>query len=73
MAILFAIPILFYAFYISDLYFQKQPLSLRSALVYPNVAKVWAFQSRGGKGEAVAIYCDPLATKALERSGFPAG
>ncbi|WP_162458905.1 nuclease-related domain-containing protein [Desulfosarcina ovata] len=34
MAMLIAMPILFYALYISDLYFQRRPLSLNSALVY---------------------------------------
>ena len=34
MAILIAMPITFYALYISGLYFQKRPLSLSSALVY---------------------------------------
>ena len=34
MALLFTMPVLFYAFYISDLYFQKRPLSLNLALVY---------------------------------------
>jgi hypothetical protein len=34
MAMLIAMPILFYAFYISDLYFQRRPLSLNLALVY---------------------------------------
>ena len=34
MAMLIAMPILLYAFYISDLYFQKRPLSFNQALVY---------------------------------------
>ena len=34
MAMMFTIPILYYAFYISDLYFQKRPLSLNLALFY---------------------------------------
>lgn len=34
MAMLFIIPIFFYALYISNLYFQKRPLTLSSALVY---------------------------------------
>ena len=34
MAMLFTMPVLFYAFYVSDLYFQKRPLSLNLALVY---------------------------------------
>ena len=34
MAMLIAMPILFYAFYISDLYFQRRPLSLNLALTY---------------------------------------
>ena len=39
--------------------------------VYPNVEKAGALQRQGAKGEAVAIYCDPLATQTLECSGFP--
>ncbi len=34
MAMMIAMPIAFYALYISDLYFQKRPLTLSSALVY---------------------------------------
>jgi hypothetical protein len=30
-----------------------------------------ALQSRGGKGEAVVLYCEPLTTKDLKCSGFP--
>jgi len=37
----------------------------------PNLAKAGALQSQGTKGEAVAIYCDPLVTPDLECSGFP--
>ena len=40
---------------------------------YPYVAKVGGLQSQGAKGEAIVIYCEPLATKDLEPSGFPAG
>jgi energy-coupling factor transporter transmembrane protein EcfT len=37
----------------------------------PNVAKAGGSQSQGAKGEAVALYCDPLATPDLASSGFP--
>jgi hypothetical protein len=37
----------------------------------PNVAKADGNQSQGAKGEAVALYCDPLATPDLAFSGFP--
>jgi hypothetical protein len=36
-----------------------------------NVAKAGGSQSQGAKGEAVALYCDPLATPDLASSGFP--
>jgi hypothetical protein len=39
--------------------------------IYLNVAKVGGLQSRGVKGEAVAIYRNPLTTQDLESSGFP--
>jgi hypothetical protein len=39
--------------------------------VYPNVAKAGGSQSQDAKGEAVALYCDPLATPDLASSGFP--
>jgi hypothetical protein len=39
--------------------------------VYPNVAKAGAIQSQGAKGDAVVIYCNPLATPDLDCSGFP--
>ena len=39
--------------------------------INPNVAKAGGIQSQGAKGEAVALYCDPLATLDLESSGFP--
>ena len=47
----------------------------------PNVAKAGALQSQGTKGEAVALYCEPLVTLVadpvedgdLECSGFPDG
>jgi len=39
--------------------------------VYPNIAKAGLIQSQGAKGEAVALYCDPLATTDLDFSGFP--
>ncbi len=38
----------------------------------PIVAKPGGDQSQGAKGEAVVIYCDPLVTKDLGTSGFPA-
>jgi molecular chaperone DnaJ len=38
---------------------------------YPSVAKAGGCQSQGAKGEAVALYCDPLATPDLASSGFP--
>ena len=41
--------------------------------INPNVAKAGALQSQGTKGEAVALYCDPLVTLDLECSGFPEG
>jgi hypothetical protein len=37
----------------------------------PNVAKAGGIQRQGAKGEAVAIYCDSLATPDLDFSGFP--
>jgi len=40
---------------------------------YPIVAKVGGLQSQGAKGEAVVIYCEPIATPDLEFSGFPVG
>ena len=40
--------------------------------VNPNVAKAGGLQSRGAEGEAVETYCEPLATKDLDSSGFPA-
>jgi hypothetical protein len=39
--------------------------------VYPNVAKAGGSQNQNAKGEAVALYCDPLATPDLASSGFP--
>jgi hypothetical protein len=36
-----------------------------------NVAKAGGSQSQDAKGEAVALYCDPLATPDLASSGFP--
>jgi hypothetical protein len=41
--------------------------------INPNVAKVGGLQSQGTKGEAVVVYCEPLATPDLESSGFPEG
>ena len=46
---------------------QNQPRSC----IHPSVANACALQRRGGKGEAVAFYCEPLATKAMQRSGVP--
>ena len=37
----------------------------------PSVAKAGGVQSQGAKGEAVVIYCDPLATQDLGAAGFP--
>jgi hypothetical protein len=37
----------------------------------PSVAKAGGSQSQGAKGEAVALYCDLLATPDLASSGFP--
>jgi hypothetical protein len=37
----------------------------------PSVAKAGGGQSQGAKGEAVVIYCDPLATQDMGSSGFP--
>jgi hypothetical protein len=39
--------------------------------INPNVAKAGGSQSQDAKGEAVALYCDPLATPDLASSGFP--
>jgi len=39
----------------------------------PNVAKVGGLRSKGAGGEAVVIYCEPLATPDPEPSGFPNG
>jgi hypothetical protein len=44
-----------------------------SGYVHPNVAKVGGLQSQGAKGEAIVVYCEPLATQDMELSGFPAG
>ena len=41
--------------------------------VYPNVGKVGGLQRRGGKGDAVVYYREPLTTKYLKNSGFPEG
>jgi hypothetical protein len=43
----------------------------KSGNVYPSVAKAGGGQSQGAKGEAVVIYCDPLATQDMGSSGFP--
>ncbi|WP_319522290.1 hypothetical protein [uncultured Desulfosarcina sp.] len=40
--------------------------------VNPSVAKAGGSQSQGAKGEAVVVYCNPLATPDLVSSGFPA-
>jgi hypothetical protein len=37
----------------------------------PNVARAGGSQSQGARGDAVALYCDPLATLDLAFSGFP--
>ena len=47
--------------------------------LYPNVAKAGGFQSQGAEGDAVVLYCNPLATRVvdpvedgdLESSRFP--
>ena len=49
------------------------------SILYPNVAKAGGLQSQGAEGEAVILYCEPLATLVadpvedgdLELSGFP--
>jgi hypothetical protein len=38
--------------------------------VNPSVAKAGGCQSQSAKGEAVVIYCDPLATQDMGSSGF---
>ncbi len=42
-------------------------------IFYPIVAKIGGRKSQGAEGDAVVIYCEPLATRDLESSGFPAG
>ena len=37
----------------------------------PNVAKAGGLQSQGAEGDAVVLYCNPLATRDLESSRFP--
>jgi molecular chaperone DnaJ len=50
----------------------EKPKSRRvQNLTHPSVAKAGGCQSQGAKGEAVALYCDPLATPDLASSGFP--
>jgi hypothetical protein len=39
--------------------------------VDPYAAKAGELQSQGVEGEAVIIYCEPLATRDREFSGFP--
>jgi hypothetical protein len=39
--------------------------------INPNVATVGGLQSQGADGETVVGYCEALATKDLEPSGFP--
>jgi hypothetical protein len=39
----------------------------------PNVANVGGLQSQGARGEAVVIYCEPMATPDLEPSGVAHG
>ena len=43
------------------------------AIFYLNFARVGELQSQGAKGEAVVVYCEPLATRNLELSGVPEG
>jgi hypothetical protein len=38
-----------------------------------NFARVGGLQSQGAKGEAVIVYCEPLATQDLKSSGAPEG
>ena len=38
---------------------------------YPSDAKAGGFQSQGAEGDAVVLYCNPLATLDLESSRFP--
>ena len=40
-------------------------------IVKPNVAKAGGAQSQGAEGDAVVLYCNPLATRDLESSRFP--
>ena len=56
-------------------YWRRRPLRVASFIPpnNPNVAKAGGLQSQGIKGEAVAIYRDPLITKDLKSSGFPEG
>jgi hypothetical protein len=47
------------------------PIVLVFLTMNPSVAKAGGVQSQGANGEAVVIYCDPLATQDLGASGFP--
>jgi hypothetical protein len=40
-------------------------------MVNPSVEKAGGVLSQGDKGEALLIYCDPLATQDMGSSGFP--
>ena len=56
-----------------DFYFDITAIFYKFIYLYPNVAKAGALQSQGTKGDAVALYCDPLVTPDMKRSGFPEG
>ena len=45
----------------------ESPIPNRSPrTVNPNVAKAGGFQSQGAKGDAVVLYCNPLATRVVD-------
>ena len=54
---------------IADL--QKRVVPDGNIEINPNVAKAGGFQSQGADGDAVVLYCNPLATLDLESSRFP--
>ena len=49
----------------------RMPTAKDLRTLYPNVAKAGGFQSQGAEGDAVVLYCNPLATRDLESSRFP--
>jgi hypothetical protein len=49
----------------------KSSLSNSWRKLHPNFAKAGGIQRQGVKGEAVALYCDPLVTPDLDFFGFP--